>query len=116
MIRTSREMEREVREKMRGGNGSVEIKHIFREDQLTAKARLFAHLRLPAGSSIGFHKHEGEEEIFYILSGRGIVNDNGVEREVAAGDAVLTGGGAGHSVEAIGNEALEMIAVILKYS
>ncbi|NPV81853.1 MAG: cupin domain-containing protein [Firmicutes bacterium] len=116
MIRTAQEMEREIREKMRGGTGLVEIRHIFREDQLTGKARLFAHLHLPPGASIGFHRHEGEEEIFYILSGHGIVDDNGTRREVAPGDAVLTGGGAGHAIEASGDEPLEMVAVILKYS
>ncbi|MEW5867186.1 MAG: cupin domain-containing protein [Bacillota bacterium] len=116
MIRKSEEMEREIRERMRGGNGAVEIRHVFREDQLTGKARLFAHLRLPVGASIGFHRHEGEEEAFYILSGRGVVDDNGAKHEVTAGDAVLTGGGAGHAIEAVGDQPLEMIAVILKYS
>ncbi|MEW6229227.1 MAG: cupin domain-containing protein [Bacillota bacterium] len=116
MIRKSEEMEREIRERMRGGNGAVEFRHIFREDQLTGRARLFAHLSLPAGASIGFHRHEGEEEVFYVLSGRGIVDDNGTKCEVMAGDAVLTGGGAGHAIEAAGDQPLEMIAVILKYS
>lgn len=116
MVRKPDEMEREVRERMRGGNGAVEISHIFRQDELGGGARLFARLRLPAGASIGFHRHEGEAEVFYILSGRGVVDDDGTKREVTAGDAVLTGGGAGHAIEALGDEPLEMVAVILTYS
>jgi mannose-6-phosphate isomerase-like protein (cupin superfamily) len=115
MIKKNADMEREVRERMRGGNGSVEFVHIFRKEELTGKARLFARLRLPPGSSIGFHAHEGEEEIFYILSGVGEVTEAGAPAPVGPGDAVLTGGGAGHSIANTGAQPLELLAVILVY-
>ncbi len=95
MIKTHAEMEREVRQKMRGGQGSVEIVHIFLPRELKGKVRLMAHLRLEKGSSIGFHVHEGEEEVFYILRGAGMVSEGAAPRRVAAGDAVLTGGAPG---------------------
>jgi len=44
-----------------------------------------------------------------------LVNDNGTITEVGPGDAVLTGNGASHSVEAVGDEPLVMMAVILLY-
>ncbi len=115
MIRRSREMETEVRERMRDGAGTVEILHVFRSRELKGHTRLFARLRIPAGSSIGFHRHDGEEEIFYILSGSGVVNDDGTSTRVGPGDAVLTGGGAGHAIENQGDEPLELMAVILQY-
>ena len=98
---------------MRGGAGSVEFLHIFRKEELTGKARLFAKLRLPPGSSIGFHTHDGEEEIFYILSGEGEVRESDVPDHVGPGDAVLTGGGAGHSIANTGTQPLDLMAVIL---
>ncbi|HET6487762.1 MAG TPA: cupin domain-containing protein [Spirochaetia bacterium] len=115
MIKTHAEMEREVRQKMRGGQGSVEIVHIFRPQELKGKVRLMAHLRLEKGSSIGFHVHEGEEEVFYILRGAGMVSEGAEPRRVTAGDAVLTGGGAGHAIENPGDEPLEFMATILTY-
>lgn len=114
MIRTAGQMTKETREHMRGGQGSVEFTHVFSAAELEPRARLFARVRLAPGSSIGFHRHEGEEEIFYILSGRGLVDDDGVKQEVGPGDAIRTGGGAGHAVEALGGQPLEMVAVILK--
>jgi len=108
-------MEREVRERMRDGTGAVEILHVFRSGELKGRTRLFARLRLPAGSSIGFHRHDGEEEIFYILSGRGEVSEGGPLSPVEPGDAMLTGGGAGHSIANPGPEPLEVLAVILVY-
>ncbi len=115
MIKRIADMEKEVREKMRGGSGSVEILHIFRKEELKGKVRLLARLRLGPGSSIGYHMHEGEEEIFYILSGKGLVTEQGVSSPVGPGDAVLTGGGGGHSIENQDAEPLEFIATILVY-
>jgi mannose-6-phosphate isomerase-like protein (cupin superfamily) len=112
MVKRMAEMEKQVREKMRGGAGSVEILHIFRPDELAGKTRLFARMRLLPGSSIGYHVHEGEEEIFYILSGSGSVVEQGVTSLVGPGDAVLTGAG-GHSIENTGDAPLELLAAIL---
>lgn len=115
MVRKSSEMLKEIKEQMRGGKGAVEITHVFRQDELKGKARLFARITINPGCSIGLHEHVNEEEIFYIIRGKAAINDNGNIKEVIAGDAVLTGGGAQHSVENIGEEPLEMLAVILLY-
>lgn len=115
MFRSTQEMAVELRENMRGGRGTVAIKHLFRQDELTGKARLVAEITIPAGGSIGFHQHDQEEEIYYIISGQGKVLDQDVTKEVGPGDAILTGGGKGHSVENNGVGPLVMMAVILLY-
>ncbi len=112
MIRNKKEMKKDVRENMRNGNGAVTITHLFTKDELKSNTRLCAKLTLPPGASIGFHNHENEEEVFYIINGRGKVDDNGIIKEVNVGDAILTGGGAGHSIECISEEPLEIMAVI----
>jgi mannose-6-phosphate isomerase-like protein (cupin superfamily) len=115
MFRSSQEMVVELREKMRGGQGTVTIKHLFKQDELAGKVRLVAEITIPAGGSIGFHQHDREEEIYYIISGQGKVLDQDVPKTVGPGDAVLTGGGKGHSVENTGAGPLVMMAVILLY-
>ena len=115
MIKRNIDMQKEVRERMRDGTGVVEIVHIYRQEELRGKTRLFARLRMPPGSSIGYHTHEGEEEVYYILQGTATVTDQGVTSSVGPGDAVLTGGGGGHSIANQGSEHLELLAVILVY-
>lgn len=115
MIRRAEEMLQEVRDKMRGGKGKVEILHIFQRHELEGSARLCAKITLQPGCSIGYHTHDDEEEIFYIIRGIGTVNDNGKEDTVRAGDAILTGGGAGHGIANTGDEPLEIMATILLY-
>lgn len=115
MIKSSNEMVSDIKHQMRGGKGSVEITHIFKQDELKGKARLIARISINPGCSIGLHEHVAEEEIFYIINGFGVINDNGKEREVSAGDAVLTGDGAFHSIENREDVPLQLLAVILVY-
>ena len=98
-----------------GGKGEMKINHVFEKSELLANCRLFARVVLDQGCSIGYHQHDQEEEIYYILSGQGIVNDNGETHTVNPGDAVYTGNGSFHSIENQGESPLEFLAVILTY-
>lgn len=113
MIRRNGEYRTELRPEMRGGTGTVKIEHLLDEaGELRGLNRLFARLTLEPGTSIGFHEHVGEAEVFVVVSGTGEIDDNGVKGSVAAGDTILTGFGAGHGVTCTGNEPLVMLAVI----
>lgn len=116
MFRTVSEMKTESRENMRGGKGNINITHIFKQDEFTGKCRLCARVVIQPGDNIGFHEHNNEEEIYVITKGVALVNDDGIEKQVTAGDAVLTGNGKGHSIKNIGNEPLELLAIILLYT
>ncbi|MEI8078877.1 MAG: cupin domain-containing protein [bacterium] len=105
----------EVRDQMRGGPGRVTIEHLWQPAEVTAKTRLFARLTLAPGAGIGFHEHVGEDEVYVILRGSGVVTDGGVRTPVTVGDSILTGNGAGHAIEAVGTEPLELLAVIMTY-
>ena len=113
MIRKRNEYNHDIREKMRGGEGSIKIEHIWApERDMKSKNRLFAILNIEPGNSIGFHNHDKEEEVFVVLKGTAEVDDDGRKAVLRQGDSILTGNGAGHSIKCIGNEALEVLAVI----
>jgi len=65
------------------------------------------------GCGIGLHPHVGETEFYYILSGRGVVNDNGTEVAIEAGDCMSTGNGESHSITNTGTEPLVMVACVV---
>ncbi len=115
MIRKQSSMEREVRSEMRGGRGEVTIEHLFKADELSGQSRLVGRIVLNPGCSIGLHEHDNEEEIYYLLKGRAQIVDSGVTETLEPGDAVLTGGGASHSIENVGDQPLELLALILTY-
>jgi mannose-6-phosphate isomerase-like protein (cupin superfamily) len=116
MFKNHSEMTVEVREKMRGGNGKVQLLNIFNSDEFKGKCRMFSQVTLEPGCSIGTHMHDQEEEIYYILSGNGIADDNGQLREIGPGDAIKTGGGEFHSITNNGVEPLVFLAVILLFN
>ena len=113
MVKKPEEMESELREQMRGGKGTVEVTHLFKPGEMKGKARLFCKITLNPYCSIGTHPHDVDEEIFYMLKGRLIVDDNGVKREFLPGEAMLTTDGDVHAVENVTVEPAEFIAVIL---
>jgi len=114
MINNRSEMKVESREKMRDGNGITTITHLVNCEK-EKNVRLIAEVILPPGASIGEHNHESETEYYLIISGNGLVNDNGKDIEVKAGDAIITGGGASHSITNTGNVPLVFHAVIVTY-
>lgn len=116
MIKKVFKQETEVRENMRGGSGKVIIRHYFKKDEINASCRLCAELQLAPGASIGLHEHNNEDEVFIIQKGRGLIVDDGKEVEVEAGDSILTGKGASHSIKNIGDEDLLVTAVIIQYN
>jgi mannose-6-phosphate isomerase-like protein (cupin superfamily) len=63
---------------------------------------------LHKGSSIGYHLQE-TQEVYYILSGRGILKMNGKEMPVKTGDAILTLPGSSHGLKPLGKKDLEVL-------
>ena len=113
MIKHAKDLPSEVVSKRFGGKGEVAITRILEVDQFQGKGRLFAHNKIKPNSSIGLHQHNGDFEVFYILKGEGIVDDNGSKAPVKAGDVILTGNGESHGLENTGRSDLEYIALIL---
>ena len=116
MIRKAGTYRTELRENMRGGSGTVKIEHFWEPgSEMLAHNRMAARLTLPPGGSIGFHNHENEDEIFVIVKGQAGADDNGKTTLLSAGDTLLTGNGAGHSIRNVGKEDLELVALISTY-
>jgi mannose-6-phosphate isomerase-like protein (cupin superfamily) len=113
MIFKNDRAEIDVRENMRGGSGKVTIKKHIPGDAMHGRCRLCGTLIIEPGCGIGFHSHNEEYEIFIIQKGTGMVDDNGSKAQVGPGDAVFTGGGAGHAISNTGNEPMEVTAVII---
>lgn len=86
---------------------------LLEESQMHGEAKVFARVLLKPGSLAPLHRHEGSFEAFYILAGRGLVNDNGVMQHVKTGDVVFTDDGEEHSIENIGDLDLEYIALVI---
>ena len=116
MIRKNEEQKIDRVEQMCGGAGTTQIKHFTDGQDYKGRSSLLARVTLNPGDSVGYHVHEGEEELYHILSGTAKYDDNGKETVILSpGDTTITVSGEGHSIENVGDDVLEFIAVILLY-
>ncbi len=113
MIR--RQQEQAVEYKcIRSGIGDTCMRKLLSgEAEMYKKGRMFNHMTLLPGNSIGPHTHSGDNEIFYFLSGTGEYDDNGVAVRVGAGDVAVCNSGESHALKNDGDEPLCFIALIL---
>lgn len=95
-----------------GGKGEISRELLIEGDELKNKAKVFAKLTVPVGASVGLHEHKEDYEVYYILSGKGKVLDNGEEIEVQSGDVVYAID-TKHYIENCGDEDLVFLAVII---
>jgi uncharacterized cupin superfamily protein len=79
------------------------------------KGRLGANLtRVPPGRSVcPFHSHRRDDEIFYVLSGRGILRYGETLREIRPGDCISCPAGTGiaHQIANPFDEDLTYLAI-----
>jgi mannose-6-phosphate isomerase-like protein (cupin superfamily) len=114
MVVKRSEMKTDKKEKMRDGEGITAFTYLV-DCEKEKNVRMLAELTLLPGASIGNHAHDAETEYYVILSGSGLVNDNGAEVQVKTGDAIITGNGASHSIKNTGNVPLVFHAVIVTH-
>jgi mannose-6-phosphate isomerase-like protein (cupin superfamily) len=69
------------------------------------------HLAIPPSASLGYHRHDLQEEIYYVLSGKGRVVVNGETGMVVAGDAVPVRLREAHAFENSASDDLELMVI-----
>ncbi|HBY97750.1 MAG: cupin domain-containing protein [Ardenticatenaceae bacterium] len=90
-----------------GGDGSYFVRTLL--DQIPGSSFKYVRdLHLYPGSSVGDHLHSGDDEIFFIISGTGIMTVDGEARPVGPGTAVLTKSGSRHGLRNTGTDDLRV--------
>ena len=69
---------------------------------------VFRKRALKPGSGIGYHEQK-EDEVYYVLSGRGIMTLDDKPTEIGPGTAVLTRPGSSHGLKQVGSEDLVIL-------
>lgn len=95
-----------------GGNGTIEIyKHVKKDD--LENIYMLANVVLPKGTSIGYHLHDKDSEIYHVIKGKGLfIDENKEEHIVHKNDCCVIKKGQSHGIENIGDEDLEFIAIL----
>jgi mannose-6-phosphate isomerase-like protein (cupin superfamily) len=89
-----------------GGGGSTTGYSFFA--RVPDLPMVFRKRALHPGSAIGYHPH-GEDEIYYVLSGKGELTMDGAKSVVGPGTAMLIRDGSSHGLRQLGKEDLVVI-------
>jgi quercetin dioxygenase-like cupin family protein len=88
-----------------GGGQTTGYNHFATADGLKL---VFRKRAMHPGSAIGYHQHR-DDEIYYVISGRGEYTLDGVKHLVGPGDALLTRNGSSHGLKQVGTEDLVIL-------
>jgi len=69
---------------------------------------VFRKRALKPGSGVGYHEQK-EDEVYYVLSGHGVMTLDGKPVDIGPGTAVLTRPGSSHGLKQTGNEDLVVL-------
>jgi mannose-6-phosphate isomerase-like protein (cupin superfamily) len=113
MIKTAGQQQVRVRENVRGGDGALTFHDFLTAEGSFGAGQLFSRTVIPPGASIGEHPHDGEFEVYYILSGSAEVLDGGAWVSIARGDMHLCARGESHALRNNGSQEAEVLMLIL---
>jgi mannose-6-phosphate isomerase-like protein (cupin superfamily) len=96
---------------LHGGKGTVHYRRALGPEVFRTNWGYVDHLAIPPSASLGYHRHDLQEEIYYVLSGKGRVVVNGETAMIAAGDAVPVRLREAHAFENSESDDLELMVI-----
>ncbi|MFZ6031021.1 MAG: cupin domain-containing protein [Chloroflexota bacterium] len=91
------------------GVGDVKNVRVLDADDFDTRLRFVIYCELKPGTSIGYHQHGENEEVYVVLSGRGMMTVNGETREVGPGDVILNKPRWSHGLSNHADEDLKIL-------
>ena len=114
-ISINKTAKRELQKNCHDGTGEIFLREVFGEDVFESNLVHLHETIVQPHSTIGYHLHEGNEEIYYIMEGEGIMTVDGEEKTVAPGDAIITHSGSKHGLVNNTDKGLKILVFECRY-
>ena len=94
-----------------GGTGAVDLYEIWENSDFKSDVDFFDRVVVPPGSTVGFHKHGKNEEMYIVLEGSGLMKIENKEISVSKGDMILNPVGGRHGLVNNSSENIDLLVV-----
>jgi mannose-6-phosphate isomerase-like protein (cupin superfamily) len=91
------------------GKGQVNSVKLFDHTDFSTPLRFLYHIEMDPGTSIGYHQHGENEELYVVLEGSGTMTVNGEAREVEEGDIIVNKPGWSHGLQNTSETTIELL-------
>lgn len=88
--------------------GRLSFRTLIDGDETASTALTFGTATLAPGDWLALHRH-AQPEIYFILSGSGVMTIDGVRREVSSGTGIFIPGNAEHGISNVASTPLKFL-------
>jgi mannose-6-phosphate isomerase-like protein (cupin superfamily) len=99
------------RENFMGGEGEIPYRTIWDDYDFRTNWMFVNHYVIPPDATIGYHRHDYIEEVYFILSGKGRMTINGITKDIKKDDVGTCVLHSAHGVWNNSDEDLEIISI-----
>jgi mannose-6-phosphate isomerase-like protein (cupin superfamily) len=111
MIKNFLTADKQLQQNSHEGTGTVQLYEIWRGLDFKSNIDFFDRVVVPPGSTIGFHKHGENEEMYIVLEGNGLMKIEDDEVTVGKGDMILNPPGGRHGLINNSDENIDILVI-----
>ena len=88
VIRNFLNAKKQIQHSAHNGKGDVELYEIWNKSDFISNCDFIDRQVIPPNSTVGYHKHGNNEEMYIILEGSGVMTINNQKVKVQKGDMI----------------------------
>jgi mannose-6-phosphate isomerase-like protein (cupin superfamily) len=111
MIKNYYTAEKQLQQASHGGKGPVDLYEIWGRENFESSIDFLDRVVVPPNSSIGYHRHGNNEEMYILLEGEGLMTTDGKEVVVRKGDMILNPAGGHHGLLNNSAEDIDLLVI-----
>jgi len=111
MIRNFYQTEKQIQHSAHEGLGAVELYEIWGKSDFLSNCDFIDRQIIPPNSTVGYHQHGNNEEMYIVLEGSGTITIEGQEFKIKKGDMIKNPPYGKHGLVNDSNSNIELLII-----
>jgi len=111
MIKNFINSKKQTLEKSHEGTGPYELYEIWKKSDFKSDIDFIDRVVIPPNSTIGYHQHKNNEEMYIVLEGEGEMTLNGKKVKITKGDMILNSQNDSHGLVNHSNSNIDLLVI-----